>query len=140
MNTLEKDLRKKVNDLVSTALNFLRNGEIYNVAPFIIIIFDKNTGELIDANNLFLNYLGYELEDIKHKSFFDLLDPKDLKRTQDNYKEFQENPEGHNIFLNHYKSKNGTYKPIYWIKSVNADKAIGEYSFGFGLPKVDLYD
>jgi hypothetical protein len=62
-----------------------------------------------------------------------------LKKTQENYIEFQENLEGDNIFLNYYKTKNGEYKPLYWIKAVNTDNIIGNYSFGFALTKVQLY-
>jgi PAS domain S-box-containing protein len=112
---------------------------LFNAAPFAIIMFDKATGDLIDANKVFLDYLGYEKKDILGVSFFSLLSPDSLKKTQENYIEFQENIEGDNIFLNYYRTKGGDYKPLYWIKAVQTDNIIGNYSFGFALIRVQLY-
>ena len=140
MNNVEDQIRKKINRLLSSAIDFMKHGDMFNIVPFIIIVFDKKTGELVKVNDNFLKYTCYKEDEVLGKSFFDFIADYDLQRTLENYEEFQSVSCGSNIFRNDYKVKNGKPKPIYWIKSVNADKIIGEYSFGIGLTKINLYD
>ena len=79
-------------------------------------------GNFIKLNNEWENCLGYTVEELKGKKFFDFIHPDDLPKTIEAVKSL----EAHNAilnFTNRYQTKTGEYRIIEW-RSTPHDKYI----------------
>lgn len=65
-------------------------------------------------NPAFLNTLGWDENKLLNTSFFDLIHPEDLEKTQ---QEIQRLAEGHNTinFTHRFQTKEGSYKVLQWV-------------------------
>lgn len=90
--------------------------------PFMAIGYDVETSRIFYANDKFLDYLGYNIEDVIGCTFFDLLVP-DNGKTEMAVEQYKKGIIKQPFFKNYYKSKDGGKKEMYWVRG-NAENSV----------------
>ena len=131
--------RKSLNRMMSNMISMLQKGDMFQLFPIPGILFNGDTGEILDVNQSFTDHLGWVKEDVQNTTFFEICHPDDIEKTELAFKEFKDNIRPQMLFYNRYRSKGGEYKPMYWIKQRKDDPNIeGMFNFAFALPSIEI--
>ena len=138
---IQKEFRKRINSYMSHAVQFFEHSDLLDLLSIMIIMFDHETGEIIKANKMFCEYLGYHKSEIKGMTIFNLIPKKERQRTIDALDSYKNGKEKNkHLFMNNYTHKNGSVKPMYWVRSdINKQPLMG-YSFACALDNIQLYE
>lgn len=109
-------LAKEATDLIVKRRNNEEHrhfGKLFLLSQDLICIANTN-GFFKKVNPAFKDCLGWELDDLLTKSFFDYIHPDDL---QGSIQEIKKLGEGHQTinFTHRFKTKNGDYKVLQWV-------------------------
>jgi PAS domain S-box-containing protein len=108
-NKAEKQLKKKTEELE----NF------FHVALDLLCIADNN-GNFIRLNKAWENTLGYSIDELEGRNFFDFIHAEDMKDTQETLQRIKNNENIYN-FTNRYRHKDGSYRYIEWRSNPQGD-------------------
>ena len=138
---IQREFRKRINSYMSHAVQFFEHSDLLDLLSIMIIMFDHETGEIIKANKMFCEYLGYHKSEIKGMTIFNLIPKKERQRTIDALDSYKNGKEKNkHLFMNNYTHKNGSIKPMYWVRSdINKQPLMG-YSFACALDNIQLYE
>jgi PAS domain S-box-containing protein len=133
-----KKLREAALALQKAHIDLVNGSDIYENIPVMLITYKVDDGAIIKANENFLKYLGYELSDIVGKQFLDLV-AGDKQETIKAFDDYKDNVVKELFFKNYYKTKDGSKKPMYWVRGEKSEAVNDDYDIGYALPRIDCY-
>ena len=138
---IQNEFRKRINSYMSHAVQFFEHSDLLDLLNIMIILFDHHTGEIIKANKMFCEYLGYTKEEIKGMNIFDFIPEDEREQNRKALKEYSQGLEPcKHLYRNNYTHKNGTIKPMFWVRSdINKQPLMG-YSFACALDNIEIYE
>ena len=103
--------RKEAETKLNSTETRLKN--TFELSPSIIVLIDVNKSQFVEANTAVTRILGYSIEEITSKPFYEFIHPDDRKSTK-KIVEGRIKGDHFSILENRYRSKNGSYKWFSW--------------------------
>ena len=101
--------------------------DLYRVGVVGIVIADYDTGYIEYANDLFLEGLGYSIDEIRSRPFIEFVHEGDVESTIGAINRLSKRPTI--IFTNRYNTKNGGFQTIKWTAAVKDGKYLCRTEF-----------
>ncbi|MFK2819951.1 sigma 54-interacting transcriptional regulator [Flavobacteriaceae sp. LMIT009] len=105
--TERKEAETKLNNTESRLKN------TFELSPSIIVLIDVNKSQFVEANKAVTRLLGYSVEEITSKPFYEFIHPDDRNATK-NIVEGRIKGDHFSILENRYRTKSGSYKWFSW--------------------------
>jgi len=115
-------------NIINTAFKHLKIGRasglaysllaLYELMPYAICIINTETFKVVNANHVFLNFLGYTLEEMKEHPFPLYMAEKGRQKTLDKVERMIRTGEISMAFKNTYISKDGKEIDLEWTATI----------------------
>lgn len=130
------EYRRVLNGLMSTLVNSVKDGDLIEELNCMIMVFEDSTGEIVGVNDKFCKYLGYSRNELIGKVCFEMV--VDLSKTLKAFEEFRDGKKRPTFFHNHYRSKSGESKDMYWVTDEANSTNIKGYTYGMAFENLDI--
>ena len=130
---MDQTARKTLNSLMRSLIVNSKVSTVIESFPFMCVMLDDESGEIIEANDMFCKYLGYYKEELIGKEVFGLLHPDDVQDTLDAFERFRGGQWKTSLFMNRYRHNDGHYVPMYWVTNKPQNSQIDGFNFSIAF-------